>query len=246
MLRYNNVTITPALKYPNNTILKSSWIDEFVSAPIGWQNDLFQYEGNLSIVAKLDVGNLPDININNQMVLGAFIQDECHGYVSPLNQSELGYNPFFLNVSNSESGQQMEFRLYDGLTGKFYTINEVKPFVQDAVYGTIQEPLILTLKGLFTGTGGFDGDSYLRCYPNPFNNEVYVEFSGNLNVKSIDVLTTLGSLVKQIYNGNAVDVANLIKWNGTNGNGAQVTPGIYYIRIVTDNKVETMKISKTK
>jgi hypothetical protein len=234
------------LTYPNNTILKNDWIVEFLSAPLGWESDLFQYEGNLSVVAKLDIGNLPNININNQMVLGAFIHNECHGYVSPLNPIGLGYNPFFLNVSNNEPGQQMEFRLFDGLTGNFYSINEVKPFVHDAVFGTIQEPLILTLKGLITGAGGFDSDSHLRCYPNPFNTEVNVEFSGNLNVKSIDVITTSGSLVKRIFNGNAVDGINLVKWNGTNGNGSEVTAGVYFIRVVTDNKVETMKISKTE
>jgi len=234
------------LVYPNNTILKNAWLVEFLSAPSGWMNDLLQYEGNLSVVAKLDVGNLPNININNQMVLGAFIHNECHGYVSPLNQIGLGYSPFFLNVSNNEPGQQIEFRLFDGLTGNFYSINEVKPFVQNAVYGTIQEPLILTLKGLLTGAGGLINDSYLNCYPNPFNNEVNVEFSGNLNVKSIDIITTSGSLVKRIFNGNAVDGINLIKWDGTNGNGAEVTAGVYFIRVVTDNKVETMKISKTE
>jgi len=234
------------LKYPNNTILKNAWIVEFLSAPSGWMNDLLQYEGNLSVVAKLDVGNLPNININNQMVLGAFIHNECHGYISPLNRGGLDYNPFFLNVSNNESGQQIEFRLFDGLTGNFYSINEVKPFVQDAVFGTIQEPLVLTLKGLITGAGGFYSDSHLRCYPNPFNTEVNVEFSGNLNVKSIDVITTSGSLVKRIFNGNAADGINLVKWNGTNGNGSAVTAGVYFIRAVTDNKVETMKISKTE
>ena len=234
------------LKYPNNTILKNAWISEFLSAPSGWTNDLLQYEGNLSVVAKLDVGNLPNININNQMILGAFIHDECHGYISPLNQNGLDYNPFFLNVSNNESGQQIEFRLYDGLTGNFYSINEVKPFVQDAVYGNIKEPVILTLKGLLTGEGGFNSDSYLHCYPNPFNTEVNVEFSGNLNVKSIDVITTTGSLIKRIFNGNAVNGINLVKWDGTNGNSAEVTSGVYFIRVVTDNKVETMKISKTE
>jgi len=234
------------LRYPNNTILKNAWMLEYLSAPLGWNYDLLQYEGNLSVVAKLDVGDMPDININKQMVLGAFIHDECHGYISPLNQSGLDYNPFFLNVSNNEPGQQIEFRLFDGLTGNFYAINEVKPFAQDAVYGTIQEPLVLTLKGLLTGEGGFSSDSYLRCYPNPFNTEVNVEFSGTLNVKSIDVITTSGSLVKRIFNGNATDGINLVKWNGTNGNGAEVSAGVYFIRVVTENKVETMKISKTE
>ncbi|MCA1759863.1 MAG: T9SS type A sorting domain-containing protein [Bacteroidales bacterium] len=74
--------------------------------------------------------------------------------------------------------------------------------------------------------------------------EFPVNPSNNLN--SIDVITTSGSLVKQIFNGNTVDGKNLVKWNGTNGNGVEVTAGIYYIRIVTDNNVETVKISKSK
>lgn len=243
MLKVNGVSAP--LKYPNNTILKHGVIVEFLSAPLDWKNDLLQYEGNLSVVAKLDIRNIPDINTNNQMVIGAFINGECHGFVSSLNKNGLDYNPFFLNVSNSVAGQQIEFRLFDGLTGNSYSINEVRPFIQDAVYGTIQEPVVLTLKGLFTGTGGFNS-SYIRCYPNPFNDEVNVEFTGNLHVKSIDVLTTLGSLVTQIYDGNAVDGNNLVKWDGTNGNGVPVTAGIYYLRVITDNGVETIKISKTK
>ena len=99
---------------------------------------------------------------------------------------------------------------------------------------------------MLTGSGEFDRNTSIRCYPNPFDNEVNVEFSGNMNVNSIDIITTTGSLVKQIFNGNNVDGINLVKWNGTNGNGAEVTAGIYYVRIVTDNNVETVKISKSK
>jgi len=205
-----------------------------------------QYEGNLSIVAKLDVGDMQQIKVNTQMVLGAFIDGECHGFVSPLNDGGIGFNPFFLNVSNSNQGQQIEFRLFDGLTGNSYSIVEVKSFVQDAVYGNTKDPLMLTLKGLLTGNGELDRNTYVRCYPNPFNSEVNIEFSGNLNVNSIDVITTSGSLVKQIFKGNSVEGKNLVKWNGTNGSGAEVTAGIYYIRIVTDNNVETVKISKSK
>jgi len=237
---------SPLLTYPNTTVLKNDWIPENSSAPLGWENDLLQYEGNLSIVAKLDVGDMQQIKVNTQMVLGAFIDGECHGFVSAFNDVGIGYNPFFLNVSNSNPGQHIEFRLFDGLTGNSYGIVEVKPFMQDAVYGNIKEPLVLTLKGLLTGTGEFDRNTYVRCYPNPFDGEVNVEFSGNMNVNSIDVITTSGALVKQIFKGNTVEGMNLVKWNGTNENGVEVTAGIYYIRIVTDNNVETVKISKSK
>ena len=236
----------PSLVYPSSTVLKNTRVLNYSSAPSGWDNDLLQYAGNLSVVARVDFSELPEINVNSDMVLGAFINSECHGFVKPITQSGIGYNPFFLSVSNNQNGQQIKFRLYDGFTGNTYSINEVKPFVQNAVYGTTQEPVILTINGLLTGNGEFDRNTFIRCYPNPFNDEVNVEFSGNLNVSSIDVMSTTGSLVKRIFNGNAVDGINTVKWNGTNGHGYRISAGIYYIRVVTDSVVETVKISKTK
>ena len=213
---------------------------------MGWESDVIQYEGNLSVVARLDLKNLPELLVNSQMVLGAFMDDECHGYVTPLISNEIGYEPFFLNVSNNGSGQSIQFRLFDGSSGKSYSINEIRPFVPNAVYGTIKDPVVLTLKGLMTGSGGYENDGFIRCYPNPFNKEVAIEFSGIVSKTTIDVINTTGSLVKQIYNGYPVNGMNTVYWNGTNGSGNDVAPGIYYIRFISDNNTETVKISKIR
>jgi hypothetical protein len=122
----------------------------------------------------------------------------------------------------------------------------MRPFVPNAVYGTIKDPVVLTLKGLMTGSGGYENDGFIRCYPNPFNKEVAIEFSGIVSKTTIDVINTTGSLVKQIYNGYPVNGMNTVYWNGTNGSGNDVAPGIYYIRFISDNNTETVKISKIR
>jgi len=234
------------LKYPNTTIFKAANVPYYSSAPLGWNNDLSQYEGNISIVARLNVEANSEVQVNNNMVLGSFISDECHGFSSPLNNSGLDYTPFFLNVSNSENGQNVGFRLYDGATGNVYAIAETVPFIRDAVYGNTKDPVVLTLKSLTTGTGGLANKAFLNCYPNPFNNQVNVEFTGTTGHVTIDVVNATGSAVKQIYSGYSVKGMNTAVWDGKNQKGAIVSAGVYYIRFISGDTVETVKISKTK
>jgi hypothetical protein len=241
-----NVRNPGILKYPNSTVFKGAKIPHYSSPPLGWESDLSQYQGNMSVVAELDVANVPEVTINDQMVLGAFINGENHGFVSPIVNSRIGYSPFFLNVSNSSNGQITEFRLFDGLTGNTFRIEENRPFVQDFVYGSTQNPLVLTLKTLTTGLGDFSDETFLTCYPNPFGGYINVEFSGRPNKVSIDVVTSTGSLIQRIYDAYPLDGTNRAVWNGKNGKGGEVTSGIYYIRFISGDSVETVKISKTR
>ena len=243
MLKVNNADV---LKYPNTTIFKAAKVPYYSSAPLGWNEDLSQYEGNISIVARLNVAGNSEVQVNNNMVLGSFIGDECHGFSSPLNNSGLDYTPFFLNVSNSENGQNVGFRLYDGATGNTYSIAETVPFIRDAVYGSTKEPVVLTLKSITTGTGGLANKAFLNCYPNPFNNQVNVEFTGTTGHVTIDVVNATGSVVKQIFSGYPAEGMNTAEWDGKNQSGTSVSAGVYYIRFISGDTVETVKISKTK
>lgn len=247
MLKVNNTGPLP-LTYPNTTTLKSGLIANMSSPPLDWQDDFRQYEGNLSIVARLDLGNVTDVVLNNQMVLGAFIDNECHGFISPLEQNELTYVPFFLNVNNNiESGHFIQFRLFDGSTGKTYSIKEILPFEFNAVYGTLNEPMVMTINGLMTGQNDFENTNWLRFYPNPFNHKVTVEFSGTANTETtIEIVNLTGSLVKTIYKGIPVSGINTILWDGTNEKGINVAPSVYYIRMISGNITEAFKISKTR
>ncbi len=243
MMHSNRVGV---LKYPNTTVFKSGAMPNYSSPPSGWEQNLSQYANNLSIVAKIDFTATPEVTVNNQMVLGAFINSENHGYVSPLSSSGTGSNLFFLSVSNNEKGQSIGFKLFDGITGKTYEIKEKRPFVANAVYGSTQSPLILTLKSTTTGASELAGEGFFRCYPNPFTGRVNIEFRGFNEEVQIDVVNATGSLISHIYNGLSASGINTITWDGTNQNGVPVSAGIYYIRYVSGNSVEIVKISKAR
>ncbi len=241
-----NVKKDATLIYPNGTVFKDAKVPYYSSAPLGWSNDLSTYEGNISVVARLDVSNAPGVKVNSNMVLGSFINDECHGFGSPLQNAGIGYDPFFLNISNSVNGQKIGFRLYDGATGNTYSIAETIPFTLDAVFGSTKEPVILTLKTVWTSSGGFENQAFIRCYPNPFNKQVNVEFSATNESVTIDVVNANGSLVRNIYKGYPVSGTNTAVWDGNNQSGESVSTGMYYIRFISGDTVETVKISKTR
>jgi hypothetical protein len=243
MLKVNKAA---TLAYPNSTVFKGAKMPLNISPPLGWNSNYSEFEGNISVVARLDLSGFPELTVNSEMVLGSFIGKECRGFISPLSSSGIGYEPFFLTVGNSQNGQQVNFRLYDGAAGNTYSIEETVPFVADRVYGTTTEPMVLTLKSLITGEGGMDNSSFIRCYPNPFDQKVTVEFAGTDGHVTIEVVNTTGSLIQCIYNGNPVSGINTAVWDGTNQNGENVSAGMYYIRFISGDSVETVKISKTK
>jgi hypothetical protein len=242
-----NIEKDVEFRYPNTTLFKSGFVEQNMPAPTNWENDLSDFEGNLSIVARLDFTNIPNLNVNSEMVLGAFINGENRGFVSPLLTTNLGYSPFFLSVSNNLLQDIIEFKLYDGLSGKSYKVYETRSFVPDAVYGSTKEPLVLTIGSVLTGIGGAEElETSFNCYPNPFNDKVNIEFAGFSGDVQINVLNSTGAVIKQIFNAYAPSGVNTLVWDGTNGSGTKVSSGLYYIRFIAGTKVETVKISKNK
>lgn len=244
------VTQAGQLKYPNTTLYKSAIVEDPVRLPYGWDCDLSQFEGNMSIVAKIELSGLEGIAINDQMVLGAFIDGECHGAIGPIDANGLDYQPFFLNVSNTSNASPIVFRLYDGASGETFDIVTVAQYYNDAVYGSIAEPLNLVVKNLQTGIGAIGNGGgakgmNLRCYPNPFNNKLTVEFTGTGDETKIDVVDLNGVVIRTLENKPSKLGVNVATWEGNNSNGVPVPMGIYYVRVVSGETVGVFMISKT-
>jgi hypothetical protein len=235
------------LKYPNTTLLKNATVSVKPNSPSGWANNLAQYEGNMSVVARLETGNVQGIVLNDQMVLGAFINNECHGFTSPITKSVLDFAPFFLNVSNDRKDQQVRFMLYDGQTGKTYRIEETKIYAENAVFGSIQTPLVLTLgTGEVTGVGRLNTEGSVRCYPNPFSDRITIEYNHSGGEMKIDLVDQTGRLICHIFDGIPDAGLNSYVWDGTAGNGKALAPGLYCVRLTSAQTVGTVKITKTR
>ncbi|MGE0021574.1 MAG: LamG-like jellyroll fold domain-containing protein [Draconibacterium sp.] len=234
------------LKYTNTTVYKSGNIPLISGPPFGWNSDYSMFAETMSVLAKLDVGQTPELVIHNQTVLGAFINDECRGFVAPVENSGLGFEPFFLNISNQINGEPIEFRVFDPATGNLYKAVETSQFVKDAVIGNTLEPMKLTLKQVVTGFGGAENGYGVRCYPNPFNEKVIIEVSGVSGKLKVDVMNENGSVVARISDNLQLSGFIQLQWDGTNNVGTPVAAGMYYIRIVSDTWVHTEKITKNR
>ncbi|MDP2887345.1 MAG: LamG-like jellyroll fold domain-containing protein, partial [Bacteroidota bacterium] len=238
---------TATLKYPNTSLLKDAKIEKQSAPPSGWSANLVKYEGNMSVIARLETSKFPEVLINDQMVLGAFINKECHGYTVPITNSGIDYSPFFLNVSNDKTEQQVQFRLYDGLSGKTYQIEETKVYAENAVYGSTLSPQILTLKGQYTGLNGeLVANTTLNCYPNPFNEGLTIDYNFAGGLMKLEIMDLTGRVINKLFEGISEQGLKSIVWDGKSGNGTAVSAGMYYVRLSAGNSVETVKITKNR
>lgn len=79
-------------------------------------------------------------------------------------------------------------------------------------------------------------------YPNPFNPQTTIKFdlAKASNVK-LEVFNSIGQLVQTIYNG-----FKPAGYYEATFNAANLTSGIYFYRLTTDNFVQTKKMSVVK
>lgn len=86
-----------------------------------------------------------------------------------------------------------------------------------------------------------------KVYPNPFIKDMTIEFFNEINQKtSIDVIDLLGREVTALHEGLLSAGKHQIKWNGNDTFGHEVQNGIWFIRIVTPERTEMIKVLKSK
>ncbi len=84
-------------------------------------------------------------------------------------------------------------------------------------------------------------------YPNPFNPTTNIAFSlkEQANV-SIDIFNVKGQLVKRLINGQMPAGNHTITWTGKDENQKQVSSGVYFYRMQTNNYTTTRKMLMMK
>ncbi len=75
-----------------------------------------------------------------------------------------------------------------------------------------------------------------KCYPNPFNPSTNINFSipqkGKVKIVVYDIK---GQLITTLINRNYSEGQYSVKWNGTDSNNNNVSAGVYFYRMETDN-----------
>ncbi|MGE0019962.1 MAG: VWA domain-containing protein [Draconibacterium sp.] len=83
-------------------------------------------------------------------------------------------------------------------------------------------------------TTGFD----ILCYPNPVSQSLNITLSNcNNNIYSVSIYNNLGQKIKNVYNEPAVNSIIQTSWNRTDDNGNIVPAGIYFVRVLNNERI---------
>jgi outer membrane protein assembly factor BamB len=85
---------------------------------------------------------------------------------------------------------------------------------------------------------------YIRCCPNPFTSSTEIVYqvarSGQVSIAIYDIS---GSLVKTVLDVEREQGRYRIRWDGTDGKGGGVVPGIYFCRMEAGGITKTAKLT---
>jgi hypothetical protein len=84
----------------------------------------------------------------------------------------------------------------------------------------------------------------VKCYPNPFSDEITVEIKLTLDSEvSVEILNQLGQQVKFIATKQILTSGlHKFTWNGKNANNQTLSPGIYHLKLIINEKEIHKKI----
>ncbi len=99
-------------------------------------------------------------------------------------------------------------------------------------------------------TTGVDGEqetplvfALAQNYPNPFNPTTRINFTVPVQVQTkLLVYDILGRQVKTLVNDVLHAGQHFVQWDGTNGSGAQVASGVYFVRMTAGQFEKTTKM----
>ncbi|MBW6516833.1 MAG: T9SS type A sorting domain-containing protein [Candidatus Cloacimonetes bacterium] len=153
------------------------------------------------------------------------------------------YGNLFL-VEPVENGQVMEI-------GAELGINEVYCFEFYPIY--THNFLVGTDVGIFLGTN-FDFTSlddmsaiasinYIRNYPNPFNPQTKIEFNTEFYCAAkLLIYNIKGEKIFTLFDDFLQPGKHSFIWDGTDHQGRQVSSGVYFSQLITENGIETSKM----
>jgi hypothetical protein len=89
--------------------------------------------------------------------------------------------------------------------------------------------------------------STMSIYPNPFKQTATISFQHmSKSMLEIDVFNVKGQLVKTLLSEHKNSGSNQITWDGRDHNGKMCSSGIYYCRVISNDKIYTRKLMLVK
>ena len=187
-----------------------------------WMPNTNAYRDNMTVMA---VVNLNDVEVNSDNYeLAAFADGECRGSVRLTYAEPLNRYVAFLTVAGEETAT-LSFGLYDAATGAECYSDDNFEFNSDIMVGNPGEPVVISFKGMNDNSG-------FMVYPNPVakGERVNIVIPNGSDRVQVEVVNSLGEVVSvETLTQSQASIA------------LPQVPGVYTVRIITDNKDTNFK-----
>ncbi len=216
-----------------------------------------------------DVGSwIIENSDNNLLIVGGILPEPLtiHGYLSLF---DLDGNNIWEEIVGDENIWYEHFYAIDIPDYESFLISTMYRFYKcDYEYTNIEwiceDPsgyFQLLSEGFIFYIGGIDGvhmvktdndivsieeniisanQNYLECYPNPFNPEITISLNIGKDITNscINIYNLKGQRVKQYKD---IQKSDSIIWSGINESGANVSSGVYFVTLNSNNKTLAFK-----
>tara|TARA_B100002051_G_scaffold134806_1_gene128076 strand:- start:188 stop:3784 length:3597 start_codon:yes stop_codon:yes gene_type:complete len=225
------------LTYPttsrNSSLIEN--IAEINSIKDIWSINYRDFEYSASATFKIDID---DLKISENDYIALFDGNTCigitKGEICPIN-NELLFSMLFYN--NEEASNNLTIEYFNESENMIFNINESINFINDSNIGDIYNPVILT--------SNYTPEEFILnpAYPNPFNpmTTISFEISDEINFVELSIYDLNGKKVENLFKGDLNKGQYKYDWNAKN-----YSSGIYFVKVISNNKQLTQKITLIK
>lgn len=226
------------LTYPDNfkeNVTEEKTVDEPLVFQSPWTVDPNAFEHSMILIGMISKDG-ENITQEGQSI-GVFANGETRGIAQSMYVEQLDEWYFFLTIYANESGEPLNFQLYDALMDQTTELEETMNFSIDGQEGTVQLPVPFMTDEVssLTETGMIDHPLWVQ--PNPFSQHLNIRFHTQTNGEAIVTMTdAMGRIVKQ----DELDTVH--GWNGLDWYTADFAPGMYVVKVETEGMTMTRKV----
>lgn len=203
-----------------------------------WSVNPTQFEHSMTLIGMVKAGN---VNVTTAtMELGAFVGAEVRGSAQAIYIEPLDAYQFFLTTYANMSGEQLKFKIFDSSNGTVTDLNEVMYFAADLHQGSIEMPVPFTM-----GTSAANEVATAQLFeiqPNPFRSETVLRYVISTAQDVQVTITNAGGRKVASMRTAAHEGVNVMVWRGQSDDGERLAPGVYFIRLQTENGSVVKKV----
>jgi len=189
------------------------------------------YQGNGTDHMNINLVDLALSGLKEGDELGIFDGTVCVGSVK-IDASQIADGSISIPTSCKESQEEMVNGFIPGndIAVKLHSEGSIYNLTLETVMGSAVFEKSGSMMAKIGSKNLANSQAVIRCYPNPFVDEVTIDVPDQkASDEILEIVSITGQKIKEIHKSDAA--SQQYKWDGSDGNGRKVLPGLYLCKI---------------